>query len=87
MVPPPFASSRRGGGCLIATLVFFGLLGLFLAYLLRAPTQVLPPEILRQIQDRHSRATIRVNGSEPRLEAEATGTGPTITINGRRVSP
>jgi serine/threonine protein kinase len=89
IVPPPVASSRRGGGCLIATLVFFGLLGLFLALagLLRATTQVLPPEILRQIQDRHSRATIRVNGSEPRVEAEATGTGPTIIINGRRVSP
>jgi serine/threonine protein kinase len=89
IVPPPVASSRRGGGCLIATLVFFGLLGLFLALagLLRATTQVLPPEILRQIQDRRSRATIRVNGSEPRVEAEATGTGPTIIINGRRVSP
>jgi hypothetical protein len=43
--------------------------------------------ILRQMQDRHPGATIRVNGSEPRVEAEATGTGPTIIMNGRRVSP
>lgn len=50
-------------------------------------TQSVPPAVLRQMQDRHPGATIRVNGSEPRVEAEATGTGPTITINGRRVSP
>ena len=87
VAPPPFANSRRGGGCLIATLVFFGLLGFFAAWVLRAPTQSVPPVILRQMQDRHPGATIRVNGSEPRVEAEATGTGPTIIMNGRRVSP
>jgi hypothetical protein len=52
-----------------------------------ARTQSVSRTVLRQLQDRHPGATIRVNGSEPRVEAEATGTGPTITINGRRVSP
>jgi hypothetical protein len=81
MVPPPFARSQR------ATLVLLGLLGFFLALVMGACALSVPPAVLRQRQDRHSRATIRVNGSEPRLEAEATGTGPTIIINGRRVSP
>jgi serine/threonine protein kinase/phage shock protein PspC (stress-responsive transcriptional regulator) len=74
---------ERGGGCLIATLVLFGLLaGVLAVVALLRPTRSVPRETIRV---NGSGTGITINGR--RVEAEATGTGPTITINGRRVSP
>jgi serine/threonine protein kinase len=74
---------ERGGGCLIATLVLFGLLaGVLAVVALLRPTRSVPRETIRV---NGSGTGITINGR--RVEAEATGTGPTIIINGRRVSP